>query len=100
MIIFAKTEYSINKTGLLLALQSGLVINNVEDDHQYLCNTNKLESFSNIVGMSPVVRQPVVTYLGLRLTALAVTVVNQFTVAFVGTEDGRLKKVIYSVTKK
>lgn len=74
--------------------KSGLVINNVEDDHVYLCNTNKLELFSNIVGTSPVIRQPVITYSKLRLTSLALTVVNQFTVAFVGTEDGRLKKVM------
>ncbi|CAL1537486.1 unnamed protein product [Lymnaea stagnalis] len=64
------------------------------DDDQYLCNTNNLEPFSNIVGTSPVIRQPVAIYNGLRLTSLAATVVNQFTVAFVGTETGRLKKIL------
>ncbi|KAI8782283.1 plexin-B, partial [Biomphalaria glabrata] len=73
---------------------SGLVINNVEDDQQYLCNTNKLDSFSNIVGISPVIRHPVLIYENLRLTSLTATVVNQFTVAFVGTETGRLKKIL------
>ncbi|KAH9512529.1 Plexin-A2 [Bulinus truncatus] len=75
-------------------VMSGLVINNVEDDKAYLCNTNKLDSFSNIVGISPVIRHPVLIYENLRLTSLAATVVNQFTVVFVGTETGRLKKIL------
>ncbi|KAK3744733.1 hypothetical protein RRG08_062381 [Elysia crispata] len=74
-------------------IQSGL-INNVENDQEYMCNTNKLELFRYIVGLDPVVKQPVLTYRGVGLTALALTVVNEHTVAFLGTDDGRIKKVV------
>ncbi|XP_059150420.1 plexin-B-like isoform X2 [Physella acuta] len=67
---------------------------NSKDDNDFLCNTNELESFSNIVGTSPVIRHPVAVYPGLKLTSLAASVVNQFTVAFVGTETGTLKKIL------
>ncbi|GFO06432.1 LIM domain-binding protein 3-like [Plakobranchus ocellatus] len=83
-----------NFLSLFLSPQSGLIINNVENEKEYLCNTNKLESFSNIVGLNPVVKTPAITYKGVGLTALALTAVNQFTVAFLGTQDGRIKKVI------
>ena len=62
-----------------------------------MCNTNKLESFSNIVGLNPVVKRSIISYKGVGLTALALTVVNNHTVAFLGTDDGRLKKVGFCV---
>ncbi|GFR87284.1 plexin-A4 [Elysia marginata] len=74
--------------------QSGLIINNVEVEKEYMCNTNKLESFSNIVGLNPVVKEPILTYPGVSLTAMALTVVNEHTVAFLGTDNGRIKKVV------
>lgn len=73
-------------------LQSGLVIHNIEDAHQYLCNIN-LESFSNVVGITPSVRRPVIEFTGHRVTAIKVTTVHENTVAFLGTSFGRLKKV-------
>lgn len=74
---------------------SGLVIHNIEDDHQYLCNTN-LESFSNVVGIVPIARRPVLEFVGQHVTAINVTQVHEHTVAFLGTSFGRLKKVVLS----
>ncbi|XP_048257731.1 plexin A3-like isoform X1 [Haliotis rufescens] len=73
--------------------QSGLVINNIEDDNEYLCNT-LLESFSMVVGISPIVKAPLRTFQNTLLTAIAVTTVNEHTIAFIGTSDGYLKKVV------
>lgn len=75
--------------------QSGLVIHNIEDAHQYLCNIN-LESFSNVVGILSLDSYPVIDFIGQRVTSLNVTNVHEHTVAFMGTSYGRLKKVVLS----
>ena len=71
------------------------MIHNIQDPHQYMCNTN-LESFSNVVGILPLESRPVLEYMGQRLTALTVTQVHEHTVAFLGTSYGRLKKVCWT----
>ncbi|KAK7489634.1 hypothetical protein BaRGS_00019029 [Batillaria attramentaria] len=76
-------------------IRSGLVIHNIEDAQQYLCNLN-LESFSNVVGILPIERMPVIEFIGQRVTSLNVTNVHEHTVAFMGTSYGRLKKVVLS----
>jgi hypothetical protein len=77
---------------LFLLFQSGLVRHNIEDAHQYLCNT-QLETFSNVVGIEPIARRPVIEFIGQRVTSVNVTRVHEHTVAFMGTRYGRLKKV-------
>ncbi|XP_041349841.1 plexin-B-like isoform X2 [Gigantopelta aegis] len=73
--------------------QSGLVLQNVEDPYKYLCNMH-LESFSMVVGISPLVSSPIKVYLDTILTSIALTTVNEHTVAFVGTSDGLVKKIV------
>ncbi|ESO91422.1 hypothetical protein LOTGIDRAFT_105554 [Lottia gigantea] len=65
----------------------------VGPDDEYLCNTN-LESFSMVVGINPMVKKPVLSYRDQTLTAVALTTINEHTVAFVGTSKGELKKIV------
>ncbi|XP_050412849.2 plexin-B isoform X1 [Patella vulgata] len=79
--------------------QSGLVTHNIEEDDEYLCNTN-LESFSMVVGINPMVKPPAITYSGTSLTSVALTTINEHTVAFVGTSEGELKKIVLETDLK
>ncbi|KAL8585447.1 hypothetical protein ACOMHN_024608 [Nucella lapillus] len=72
---------------------SGLVVQRLESGEHYLCNSN-LESFSNVVGILPVLGRPILQFLGQRVTALTLTHIHGYTVAFLGTDIGRLKKVV------
>lgn len=61
-------------------------------DDDYLCNRD-LPSFANIVGTVPVISEAGVVYQNMILTAVGLTTTTEFSVAFVGTSNGHLKKV-------
>ena len=44
-------------------------------------------------GTVPIETEPVITYDNVHLTSVAATSTNDFTVAFLGTSTGHLKKV-------
>jgi hypothetical protein len=44
-------------------------------------------------GSSDITSQPLITFPSDQLTSLEATVVNNYIIAFVGTADGKIKKV-------
>jgi plexin A len=51
-----------------------------------------------ISGKTPIVNQAVIQFADTSLTSVTIATVERHTVAFLGTKDGRLKKVSYMQT--
>lgn len=62
----------------------------------YLCNRD-LPSFANIVGTIPVISEAGIVYQNMVLTSVGLTTTTEYSVAFVGTNNGHLKKVRINV---
>jgi len=54
----------------------------------------EVEQNGPLVGTIPLQSSPQMVFPGTQLTAVAVTTVNEHTVAFLGTADGHVKKVL------
>lgn len=57
-----------------------------------LCNTIK-NAYGRVSGVIPAQSKPAIIFRNTALTSLTLTTTSNFTVAFLGTANGRLKKV-------
>ena len=57
-----------------------------------LCNTMK-KHHGRVSGVIPALSKPAIIFRNAALTSLTLTTTSNFTVAFLGTANGRLKKV-------
>ncbi|XP_069141265.1 plexin-B-like isoform X2 [Argopecten irradians] len=68
---------------------------NMESDEALLCfQIPRKNSFSRIAGILPVTAQPVLEYKNTTLTSIALSTTTDFTVAFIGTNHGDIKKIV------
>lgn len=57
-----------------------------------LCNTMNRQ-LSRVSGVIPAQSKPAIIFRNTALTSVTLTTTSNFTVAFLGTDNGRLKKV-------
>lgn len=58
-----------------------------------LCNTIQ-KPYGRVSGIIPAISQPAIIFQNTNLTSVTLTVTSNFTVAFLGTSSGRLKKIV------
>ncbi|KZS14181.1 Plexin-A4 [Daphnia magna] len=67
-------------------------------DYSLNCTTGNIHNFCEvglkIAGIVPIYSPPALTYSRTLLTSVAVSATEQHTVAFLGTSDGHLKKIL------
>ncbi|XP_021370944.1 plexin-A1-like isoform X3 [Mizuhopecten yessoensis] len=66
----------------------------MESDESLLCFKVPSRSFSRIAGILGVEAQPVLTYENMTFTSIALSTTTDFTVAFLGTNQGDIKKIV------
>ncbi|XP_033744860.1 plexin-B-like isoform X5 [Pecten maximus] len=70
------------------------LVDMMESDESLLCFTVMSQKFTRIAGILPVEAQPVLVYKNTTLTSIALSTTTDFTVAFLGTNYGNIKKIV------